>query len=124
MIGTARLSDTADESIPPHVWRARRSFIAARRIRSIHGRRPDDRDVDEGAIVEVTTKGFRLDLSNAQWLRTTRSGSDDDNCVEVAFVDQAIVVRDSANPQGPALIFTAAEWDAFLGGAKDGEFDL
>ena len=53
----------------------------------------------------------------------TRSGPNCDNCVEVAFVEEAIAVRDSKNPTGPALIFTAAEWDAFVGGAKDGEFD-
>jgi hypothetical protein len=43
--------------------------------------------------------------------------------VEIAFVGQATAVRDSKNPNGPALIFTPAEWDAFVGGAKDGEFD-
>jgi hypothetical protein len=74
--------------------------------------------------VEVTAKGFRLDLSDAQWVKSTRSESGRDNCVEVAFVDEAIAVRDAKNPTGPALIFTAAEWDAFVGGAKDGEFDL
>jgi len=74
--------------------------------------------------VEVTTKGFRLDLSNARWFKSRRSGPNCDNRVEVAFVDEAIAVRDSKNPDGPALIFTAAEWDAFVGGAKDGEFDL
>jgi hypothetical protein len=74
--------------------------------------------------VEVTAKGFRLDLSNAQWIKSAPRGSGRDNCVEVAFVDEAIAVRDSKNPTGPALIFTAAEWDAFVGGAKDGEFDL
>jgi hypothetical protein len=74
--------------------------------------------------VEVTAKGFHLDLSNARWMRTTQGGPDRDNSVEVAFVDQAIAVRDAKNPDGPALIFTAAEWDAFVGGAKDGEFDL
>ncbi|HET6529274.1 MAG TPA: DUF397 domain-containing protein [Actinoplanes sp.] len=74
--------------------------------------------------MEVTAKGFRLDLSHAQWIKSTRSGSDSDNCVEVAFVEDAIAVRDSRNPAGPALLFTAAEWDAFVGGAKDGEFDL
>jgi hypothetical protein len=45
-------------------------------------------------------------------------------CVEVAFVGEAVAVRDSKNPQGPALVFTRAEWDAFLRGTKDGEFDL
>jgi hypothetical protein len=75
-------------------------------------------------MVEIETKGFRIDLSRAHWLKSTRSGPNSDNCVEVAFVDDAIAVRDSRKPGGPALIFTAAEWDAFVGGAKDGEFDL
>jgi hypothetical protein len=74
--------------------------------------------------VEVEAKGFRIDLSRAQWFKSTRSGPNSDNCVEVAFIDQAIAVRDSQNPEGAALIFTPAEWDAFVGGAKDGEFDL
>jgi uncharacterized protein DUF397 len=82
------------------------------------------RDVDEGAIVEVTAKGFQIDLTNAQWMTTTHAGPDGENSVEVAFVGSAIAVRDAKNPDGPALIFTAAEWDAFVGGAKDGEFDL
>jgi hypothetical protein len=83
-----------------------------------------DRDVGRGAIVEVETKGFRIDLNRAQWFKSRLSGPNCDNCVEVAFVDEAIAVRDAKNPNGPALIFTAAEWDAFVGGAKDGEFDL
>jgi hypothetical protein len=74
--------------------------------------------------VEVEAKGFRIDLNRAQWFKSTRSGPNSDNCVEVAFVGEAIAVRDSKNPYGPALIFTPAEWDAFVGGAKDGEFDL
>ena len=41
-----------------------------------------------------------------------------------AWMPEAIAVRDSKNPHGAALIFPAAEWDAFVGGAKDGEFDL
>lgn len=32
-------------------------------------------------------------------------------------------MRDSKNPTGPALIFTASEWDAFTAGVNDGEFD-
>jgi Domain of unknown function (DUF397) len=74
--------------------------------------------------VEIETKGLRVDLSGARWLTSSRSGMACDNCVEVAFVGDAIAVRDSKNPDGPTLIFTAAEWDAFVGGAKDGEFDL
>ncbi len=74
--------------------------------------------------MEFMTKGLRVDLTRAEWSKSTRNGSDSDNCVEVAFVGDAIAVRDSKNPAGPALIFTTAEWDAFVGGAKDGEFDL
>ncbi|BBH65486.1 DUF397 domain-containing protein [Actinoplanes sp. OR16] len=74
--------------------------------------------------MEFATKGLLVDLDQAEWFKSTRSGTDCDNCVEVAFVGEAIAVRDSKNPAGPALIFTTAEWDAFVGGAKDGEFDL
>jgi hypothetical protein len=59
----------------------------------------------------------------AEWRKSTRSGPNCDNCVEVAFVDGAVAVRDSNNPTGPALVFTGDQWDAFLAGAKDGEFD-
>jgi hypothetical protein len=72
----------------------------------------------------MEAKGLRVDLDGAQWRRSNRSGTSSDNCVEVAFVDGAIAVRDSRNPTGPVLLFTQSEWDAFVGGAKDGEFDL
>lgn len=65
-----------------------------------------------------------MDLSGAQWRKSSRSGPNCDNCVEVAFIENAIAVRDSKDPDGPVLVFTPAEWDAFIGGAKDGEFDL
>ncbi|MWK33568.1 DUF397 domain-containing protein [Actinomadura sp. J1-007] len=32
-------------------------------------------------------------------------------------------MRDAKNPEGPILYFTEAEWDAFILGVKDGEFD-
>lgn len=65
-----------------------------------------------------------MDLTKAEWQKSSRSGPNCDNCVEVAFVDGAIAVRDSKRPDGPVLLFTQEEWDAFVGGAKDGEFDL
>lgn len=43
--------------------------------------------------------------------------------MEVAFVGDGVAVRDSKQPDGQVLLFTQAEWDAFVGGAKDGEFD-
>jgi hypothetical protein len=74
--------------------------------------------------VEIKKEGLRVDLSRAEWFKSSRSGPNTDACVEVAFVGGGIAVRDSKNPTGPALLFTTAEWDAFVGGAKDGEFDL
>jgi hypothetical protein len=74
--------------------------------------------------VEIETKGLRVNLANAVWQKSTRSGPVSDNCVEIAFVDGAIAMRDSKHPDGPVLLFTAEEWDAFVEGAKDGEFDV
>jgi len=42
--------------------------------------------------------------------------------VEVAFVRGAVAVRDSKDPAGPSLVFKPADWTAFLGGAKGGQF--
>jgi hypothetical protein len=65
-----------------------------------------------------------IDLAGARWRKSTRSGPYSDNCVEVAFVDSAVALRDSKDPTGPVLLFTPEEWLAFVGGTKDGEFDL
>ena len=64
------------------------------------------------------------DLSTAVWRKSTRSDDDIGGCVEVAILDNGYAVRNSSDPGGPVLYFTPAEWDAFVGGAKDGEFDL
>jgi hypothetical protein len=45
------------------------------------------------------------------------------NCVEVAANGEQVLVRDSKDPAGPWIRYTAAEWDAFLRGAKNGDFD-
>jgi hypothetical protein len=45
-------------------------------------------------------------------------------CVEVAGVSNGVVVRDSKNPAGPVLWFSAIEWTAFLYGVLAGEFGL
>jgi hypothetical protein len=63
-----------------------------------------------------------MELSRAVWQKARRSQSNG-NCVEVAQLDQGVAVRDSKDPSGSVLVFTPAEWDAFLDGAKGGEFD-
>jgi hypothetical protein len=61
-------------------------------------------------------------LSRAVWRKSSRSGAG--GCVEVAVLEDHVAVRDSKNRQGSVLVFTPAEWEAFLGGARNGEFDL
>ncbi|WP_433054356.1 DUF397 domain-containing protein [Dactylosporangium sp. CS-033363] len=74
--------------------------------------------------MEKEAKGFSVNLDNAAWRKSTRSGPYSDNCVEVAFVGGAVALRDSKDKTGPVLLFTPEEWLAFVGGTKDGEFDL
>ena len=65
------------------------------------------------------------DLTGAVWHKSTRSGGNGGDCVEVARNLPGIVaIRDTKDPGGPALIFGHTEWDAFLAGVRDGEFDL
>ena len=57
------------------------------------------------------------------WIKSSLSFSNG-NCVEVASLPaDEIGVRDSKDPDGPVLRFTSDEWHAFLGGARNGEFD-
>ena len=61
---------------------------------------------------------------NLAWRKSSFSSGQGGNCVEVAELpDGGRAVRHSKNPAGPAIAYTAAEWDAFLLGAKAGEFD-
>jgi predicted secreted Zn-dependent protease len=63
------------------------------------------------------------DLSRAQWRKSSQSSANG-ACVEMAETGDLIAVRDSKDPAGPKLIFTAPEWEAFTAGVRDGEFDL
>ncbi len=57
------------------------------------------------------------------WVKSSLSFANG-NCVEVADLpDGGIGVRNSRDPGGLALRFTPAEWHAFIGGARRGEFD-
>ena len=64
------------------------------------------------------------ELPEVTWRKSRRSGPQGGNCVEVArLADGQVAVRNSRHCDGPALVFTAAEWAAFVGGARDGDFD-
>ncbi|XVQ87881.1 DUF397 domain-containing protein [Microbispora siamensis] len=64
------------------------------------------------------------DLACAVWHKAARSNTVGNQCVEVARLRDGVAVRDSKDPQGPRLMFTPGEWEAFVEGVKGGEFDL
>src|SRR5207244_4675976 len=69
------------------------------------------------------TQMTRSEHVDATWAKRSFSFSNG-NCVEVAELPGGSVgVRDSREPAGSVLRFTREEWDAFLGGARRGEFD-
>ena len=56
--------------------------------------------------------------------RKSRRSNPTGNCVEVApLADGGVAVRNSRHRDGPVLQYTRAEMEAFLLGAKDGDFD-
>jgi Domain of unknown function (DUF397) len=62
-------------------------------------------------------------LQGVTWQKSGRSGPNG-NCVECAALpDGGVAMRNSKDPEGPALIYTAAEIEAFIGGVRDGDFD-
>ena len=61
-------------------------------------------------------------MLDGNWRKSSRSGVTE--CVEVRTHDSMVEVRDSKNPNDSVLRFTNAEWRAFVGGAKDEEFDV
>ncbi|NJP44428.1 DUF397 domain-containing protein [Actinacidiphila epipremni] len=64
-----------------------------------------------------------VDLNRALWRKSSYSNGDGGNCVEVADGFTGVMpVRDSKDPQGPALLFRAEAWADFLAGVKAGEF--
>ena len=69
------------------------------------------------------TKRIQMSDLGSDWTKSSLSVANG-NCVEVADLSgDPIKVRNSRDANGPVLRFTPAEWDAFLGGVRNGEFD-
>jgi len=63
------------------------------------------------------------DLNDLRWFKSSASGSC--GCVEVAHLPEGgVALRDTKDRTKAAHIYTRDEWQAFLIGAKNGEFDL
>jgi hypothetical protein len=62
-----------------------------------------------------------VDLSRATWRKSSLSATN--GCVEVALDPAEVAVRDSKDRTGPVLQFDAHEWEAFLAGVRNGEFE-
>ncbi len=67
----------------------------------------------------------------AVWRKSSYSGGNGGNCVELAAVarpgenaEPVIAIRDSKDPRGPELAFTPAAWGAFAARVRDGAYDL
>lgn len=68
----------------------------------------------------------QVDLSNASWAKSSLSNGGD-NCLEVAFVDGVVALRDSndvGDPDAKILIVSADDYRAFTGGVAKGELLL
>ncbi|MFG3498677.1 DUF397 domain-containing protein [Streptomyces sp. NPDC047928] len=58
-------------------------------------------------------------ITGLEWRKSTHSGGDGADCLEVADGGPGIVpVRDSKDPHGPRLVFRAPAWSAFVAGLK------
>jgi Domain of unknown function (DUF397) len=80
---------------------------------------PKQQEIGPGGCILVR----RSEQMSAVWVKSSLSFSNG-NCVEVAELPGGVVgVRNSRDPDGPVLKFTPGEWDAFLGGARLGQFD-
>ncbi|MFC6085088.1 DUF397 domain-containing protein [Sphaerisporangium aureirubrum] len=65
------------------------------------------------------------ELERAAWRKATKSGPNQGNCLEVAPLSGGRVgLRDTEAPEKAPFVVSASVWDAFVDGAKKGEFDF
>ncbi|OON28608.1 MULTISPECIES: DUF397 domain-containing protein [unclassified Micromonospora] len=60
------------------------------------------------------------DPANVTWRKSARSSANGSDCVEVAEISCALAVRDSKDPDGPALLFDRDAWSSFVVGLRRG----
>lgn len=62
---------------------------------------------------------FHSDSDALAWVKSSFSNNE---CVEAAAYGD-VALRDSKNPEDGFLLYSTAEWRAFLAGVRNGEFD-
>nr|WP_261399262.1 DUF397 domain-containing protein [Streptomyces misionensis] len=73
--------------------------------------------------MEGHSNGVPADSIKAAWVKSKKSAANG-QCVELAKLpDGRVAVRNSTDPSGPALIFKKTEFEAFVHGAREREFD-
>lgn len=68
----------------------------------------------------------KVDLTNAEWAKSSLSNGGT-NCLEVAFVEGAVALRDSkdvGDPEAAVLVISEDDYRAFTGGIRNGQKDL
>ncbi len=67
---------------------------------------------------------LHADLSRARWRKSSRSGGNNGQCVEVALnLADVAAVRDSKDPHEAALTFGKSQFAAFVAQVKEGQLD-
>jgi hypothetical protein len=62
------------------------------------------------------------EIAALSWIKA-KASSHNGACVEIAAARGNIAIRDSKDPGGPVLLYTPAEFAAFIDGARNGDFD-
>jgi hypothetical protein len=130
---------------PPRIYRAaafrKSSFCANRECVEVAGSQGEvvlmrDSKDQSGALLEFSLgawdafirgiKAGEFDkkgiLMEPEWKKSSYSFANG-NCIEIQQVADSVWMRDSKHPAGPLLRFTLSEWDAFISGVRNGEFD-
>lgn len=59
-----------------------------------------------------------MSTTSLNWRKSSYSGGDGGNCVEIAVTEKTVHVRDSKDKAGPTLAFSAETWTAFVNYAR------
>jgi hypothetical protein len=59
-----------------------------------------------------------MDMSSVTWRKSSYSGANGGNCIEIAAAAHTVAVRDSKDPDGPMLAFGPNDWQQFADEVK------